>query len=186
MTFSITFLLEFHDSLGHTWLLVFHLFFFTMITIIHHEFHIIMWWEHDMSLSLRLWLIVTDDMDFLQWWHGCHLYIRSSSSFDRWCIYPPKGLWSNRVFKWFLSSIFKCVLRSFHASFVCSLCLIFLMCDFHNVYKIPVSTITHGKQISASKYLILPCFMHILCWCLFSSLKRDKRSFWVHGKTLKG
>ena len=136
LTFGITCLLEFHESLVHTWLLDFHLFVFTMIATIHHEFDLIIWWDLTCHYLWWLGLIVTNEMDFFQWWHGCHLYLHSSSSFNNWCPYPSKGLWSNGVFRVLWSSRFKCVFHSFHASFVCSLFSIFLMCALHDFFGI--------------------------------------------------
>lgn len=85
-----------------------------------------------------------------------------------------------------LSTIFNNLLHSLWASFVWSPCLIFLVCVCQGVSRIPVSAISHDKQLSSWKYTILPWYMHILYSGLSSSLKRNKIGLNAHGHILKG
>ena len=158
---------HFHDSLFDAWLLLFYLIFFTMIIKIHHEFHIILWWESDMSLSL----ITKANSD---WWHGIYpvvALIPLVSSFFKLLSslmsLPSKGSLIKFHLSMLWSSRFKCVLIYFQDSFVCSLLPIFIMSAYHDVYGIPVSAITQEKKLSSWKSPILPCFMYIFLFELF-------------------
>jgi len=136
-----------HGSFVHTWLFDFHFFFFTMITSLHHNFHIIMWCGRDKSLSLMTWT-------HSDWWHGLSsmgdmvpTYVLTLACNFRSLMYPPS---KGSLISWILqgASIIKAWIFSsfFNASFIYLIFLIFFMHAFHVVPKTPITAITHGKQ----------------------------------------
>lgn len=107
-----------------------------------------------------LGLIVTFDMEFFQWWHGYHLYLHYSSNFNCLCLYPPKGILSNGIFRVLWSSWLQCVLHSFHVSFVFFSLLylprVFFPCCFWNTYIWNHSwKATIGRKISSPTMFIV-------------------------------